>query len=256
MIASLGMYDLPQMQAANDRFWVLIRDGLRRAGQPAPESLTRGTDAYWPAWTSPDLVLSQTCGLPYRARFHGKVTLIGTPDYGLDGCPPGHYRSLFVARTSDTRKTLADFQGATLAYNEDLSQSGWAAPSNHVAGTGLVWSGLLRTGAHIASSRAVADGRADLAAIDALTWELLKRYEEWPTQLSVIEATAPTPALPYIARAGADADLLFDVVTAAIAVLPADDREVLHLRGFVRVPAGAYLAVPNPPAPEAVIPTT
>ncbi len=256
MIASLGMYDMPPMQAANDRFWAMIRDGLRSAGHAAPESLTRGPDAYWPAWTSSDLVLSQTCGLPFRARLHGKVTLIGTPDYGLAGCPPGHYRSLFVARAKDTRKTLADFQGATLAYNEDLSQSGWGAPSNHVAGTGLVWGGLLLTGAHIASARAVADGRADLAAIDALTWELLKRYEDWTQQLSVIEATAPTPGLPYIARAGADADLLFDVITVAIAALSADDREVLHLRGFVRVPPGAYLALPNPPAPEAAFAAT
>lgn len=128
MIASLGMYELSGMAGANDRLWALIRDGLRARGIAAPDGLTRGEVAYWDAWQSPDLVLSQTCGFPYRARLHDKVTLIGTPDYGLPGCPPGHYCSVFVARKDDPRVTLDQFDGTALAYNEPLSQSGWAAP--------------------------------------------------------------------------------------------------------------------------------
>ena len=61
MIASLGMYDFaPALQAANDRLWAGIRDGLRDHGIAAPDALTRGDAAYWQAWQSPDLVLSQT----------------------------------------------------------------------------------------------------------------------------------------------------------------------------------------------------
>ena len=93
MIASLAMYDRAEAQPANDRLWGLIRDGLRRSGGAAPDRLTRGDGAYWPAWEAPDLVLSQTCGYPFRARLIGTVTLIGTPDYGVTGCPPGHYCS-------------------------------------------------------------------------------------------------------------------------------------------------------------------
>ena len=89
MIAALGMYDRPETAAANDALWALIRDGLRARGMDAPEVLTRGAGAYWPAWESPDMLLSQTCGLPFRARLHEKVTLIGTPDYGVEGCALG-----------------------------------------------------------------------------------------------------------------------------------------------------------------------
>ena len=64
MIASLGMYDRTETAAANDRLWAGIRDGLRARGIAAPEALTRGDGAYWPAWQAPDLVLSQTCGFP------------------------------------------------------------------------------------------------------------------------------------------------------------------------------------------------
>ena len=127
MIASLGMYDRAETAQANDNLWGLIRDRLRAEGHQAPDTLTRGSGAYWPAWEAPDLVFSQTCGFPYRARLHGTVTLIGTPDYGVAECPPGHYCSVFVARTDDDRGPLSAYSGAAFAFNDDLSQSGWAA---------------------------------------------------------------------------------------------------------------------------------
>lgn len=253
MIASLGMYDRPETAAANDRLWANIRDGLRAEGINAPDALTRGERAYWDAWQSPDLIFSQTCGFPYRAKLHDHVTLIGTPDYGLPGCPPGHYNSVFVARRDDPRSTLEDFSHAPFAYNEDLSQSGWAAPQNHAAAHGLHFPPSLQTGGHRLSALAIAESRADLAAIDALTWELLTQYEPFAANLKEIARTEPpTPVLPYITAKGADAALYFRVTAAAIAALSAADRATLHLRGLIRIPAESYLAVPTPPSPEQI----
>jgi len=250
MIAALGMYDLGPLQASNDRLWAGIRDGLRARGVAAPDHLTRGADAYWTAWQSADLVLSQTCGLPYRARLQGSVTLIGTPDYGLDDCAPGHYRSVFVARAEDARDDPAAFSGAPFAYNEPLSQSGWAAPQTHAAAHGLSFPPAVETGGHRLSAVAVAEGRADLAAIDALTWIMLTRHDPVAARLKVVGRTEPaTPGLPYIAAAGADQAATFAAVAEAIAALSQTDRDTLHLRGFVAIPAAAYLAVPIPPAP-------
>jgi len=252
MIASLGMYDFPPLQRANDRLWMTIRDRLRAMGIAAPDCLTRGVQAYWHAWQSPNLVLSQTCGFPFRARLHDRVVLVGTPDFGIDGCRPGHYRSVFVARADDTRATLAEFSGSRFAFNEDLSQSGWAAPQNHAAAWGLQFPPAIRTGAHHLSAQAVAEGRADLAAIDAVTWALLVRHDEVTSDLKVVGQTDPTPGLPYISGPGSNADALFAAVSAAISGLTEADRDLLHLRGFVRIPAAAYLAVPIPRAPEAI----
>lgn len=251
MIASLAMYDFGPAMAANDRLWALIRDGLRAASQPAPEALTRGETAYWPAWEAPDLILSQTCGYPYRTRLHDKVTYIGTPDYGVEGCPPGYYRSVFVARRDDPRRDLTAFDGARLAYNEALSQSGWAAAQTHAAALDIRLPPALQSGGHRLSAAAVAEGRADIAAVDAVTWALMQD-EPAAAFLHVIAQTAPTPGLPCIAASGADADLMFDVVSAAIAALSPGDRETLHLKGLTRIPKSAYLAVPNPPAPEQI----
>lgn len=252
MIASLGMYDLPELQAANDALWALIRDGLRAAGTPAPDALTRGAQAYWPAWEDPELVLSQTCGYPFRARLHGRVTLVGTPDFGLPNCPPGHYNSVFVVRKTDPRQTLADFDGASFAYNEALSQSGWAAPQTYAMGIGLSLPPRLCTGGHALSAQAVAEGRADIAAIDAATWAFLERAHPFTAALREVGRTPPTPGLPYIAAPGADAALLFALIGDAIAALSPANRATLMLKSLVQIPAEAYLAVPNPPSPEAM----
>ncbi|MBL9051120.1 MAG: PhnD/SsuA/transferrin family substrate-binding protein [Tabrizicola sp.] len=252
MIASLGMYDFGPLQGANDRLWRLVRDALRDQGIPAPETLTRGEAAYWPAWQSPDLILSQTCGYPFRARLHDKVTYVGTPDYGVEGCPAGHYCSVFVARADDPRRTLAEFDGARFAFNEPLSQSGWAAPQTHAAKLGIRLPPTLQTGGHLLSARAVAEGRADLAALDAVTHALMLSSDPVSDRLRVIAVTDPTPGLPYISGPGHDPEPIFQAISAAIAALSDEDRVALRLKGIVRIPLAAYLAVPNPPAPEQI----
>jgi ABC-type phosphate/phosphonate transport system substrate-binding protein len=249
VIAALAMYDRPEVQGANDRFWALTRDGLRARGIAAPEALTRGEMAYMPGWLRPDLVLAQTCGFPYRAKLHGKVALIGTPDYGVEGCPPGHYRSVFVARADDSRD-LAAFSGIPIAYNDGLSQSGWAAPQNHAAKLALSFPAGLCTGGHVASARAVAEGQADLAAVDAVTWAMIEDHDPaLAAALHVVALTDPTPGLPYIAALAADAETTFTAVAEAIAALSPSERSILHLKGLVRIPAASYLAVPTPPSP-------
>ncbi|TMV09566.1 phosphate/phosphite/phosphonate ABC transporter substrate-binding protein [Ruegeria sediminis] len=246
MTAMLGMYDMPPLQAANDRFWTLIRTHL---GQ-GPESLTRDRD-HWEVWQDPGMVFSQTCGMPYRTRLHGRVRLVGTPDYGLTGCPPGHYCSVFVARGDDAR-ALDELVAGTFAYNEALSQSGWAAPLSHLSGLGLRPRDLLQTGGHARSAEAVARGSADLASLDALTWELLKEHTDLGVRLREVARTAPTPTLPYITALARDARAVAAAVRAAIADLSPADRETLHIRQLVDIPSETYLAVPTPPGPETI----
>ena len=249
MIASLGMYDRVEAQPSNDRLWGLIRDGMRAVGLAAPDELTRGAGAYLPAWQARDLVLSQTCGYPYRARLHGHVTLIGTPDYGVAGCPPGYYCSVFVARAGDPRQTLVEFDGAALAFNDDLSQSGWAGPQTHARRLGLSLPPHLRTGGHLMSAQAVAEGRAEIAGLDAVTWDMIAQWDDVATGLKVVGRTVPTPGLPYIAGPGVDGGMMFDIVSRAVADLAEADRAILRLKGLVRIPAEVYLAIPTPPGP-------
>ena len=251
MIASLPMYDLPDCRDANDRYWAQIRDRLRSAGSTAPDDLTRDMPDFMAHWQRPDLVLSQTCGYPFRAMLQGKVTLIGTPDFGLEGCPPGYYQSVLVARADDARGEVLAFKEARFAYNDAMSQSGWAAAQTHAAGLGFQFRPALQTGGHALSARAVLDGVADIAAIDAMTWRLLQRNDAGMAGLRVVGRSEPTPCLPYIAALGANHRRVFNAVAAAVGALDAVDRELLGIQRLLYIPPVAYLAIPNPAPPEA-----
>jgi len=242
------MYDLPELRGATDRLWAAIAGRLRAAGIAAPDALDRTTDP-WTLWQAPDLLLAQTCGLPYRAVLHRKVALVGTPDYALQGCPPGYYCSVIVVRAGESGNP-ARYAGARLAYNEALSQSGWAAPLAWAGPRGLNFGPLVQTGAHAASARAVAEGRADIAAIDAVTWRLLKRHDPLARALREIAHTEPTPGLPLITAATQDRQPIASAVATAIATLPRADAAALGLAGLVQIPGEAYLGQSTPPSPE------
>ncbi len=243
MIASLPMYDRPETARANDALWTRIRAALGYG----PLRLDRKR-APWDVWSDPDLVLSQTCGLPFRTRLHKQVTLVGTPDYGIEGAPPGYYRSVFVVRRGDSHD-LPAYRARRFAYNDAGSQSGWAAAQTHAMSLGFRFENCLASGAHRASARMVADGRADIAALDAVSWRLMLAHDGFAAGLEVIAASEPTPGLPLISARGRDQAQLFAAVRAGIEALDAASRRALGLRALVHIPAEAYLAVPTPPAP-------
>lgn len=244
MIAMLGMYDRPETAAANDRLWTSIRDTL----EYGPACLTRDKD-FWEIWESPELLFAQTCGMPYRTRLHRQVQLIGTPDYGLPDCPAGHYYSVFITHMDVAQATLSELCNGVFAYNEPVSQSGWAAPSSHLAGLGLAPKTRLQTGAHYLSARAVAEKRADFASLDAMTWELINRYDDFAKTLYVVARTTPTPTLPYITGARQNAGEIRKAVTDAIDNISDADRAILGIQQLVQIPPSVYLAVPTPLPP-------
>lgn len=234
-VATLPMYDWPEVRAETDALWARLRDALRACGIAAPEALSR--DAMH--WTHPRLALSQTCALPLRLGLAGKVTLVGAPDYGHAGCPPGYYRSALVVRHDDPRESASELAGARFAYNSTDSQSGWGAlvaalgPLDHALG--------LATGAHRDSVRAVAEGSADVAAIDAQSWRLALAWEPAAARLRVVGWTRPTPGTPFITAGGRDPAPFAAAAAAAIAALAPPVRAALGLAGFAPLTSTHYL---------------
>ena len=247
-LAALPMYDRPENAAAHDALWALIRDGLRARGVAAPDALDRSLGV-WEGWESPDLVLGQVCNLPWRTRLRGRLRLVGASDHGLPGVPPGHYFSVFVARPDDDPDPAA-YVGRRFAFGEALGHSGWGAPQAWAAERGLRFPATLETGGHRESVRAVAEGRADLAAIDAVTWRMIERWEpEAARALRVIGRTGASPGLSF-ATAARDPAPHREAVSEAIGALDAASRDALGLVGVVALPERAYTDLP--PAPAAV----
>jgi ABC-type phosphate/phosphonate transport system substrate-binding protein len=249
MIASLMMYLRPETAGAHDRYWALIRAALAGRGIAAPETLDNAKDEF-EVWKAADLVLSQTCGMPYRTWLHDKVSLIGTPDFGVENCPAGYYNSVLVVRADDPRADLAAYRDARFTYNQTFSQSGFAAPYALVKPLGFWFSNRSQSHGHRNSARAVAESRADIAALDAVTWRLIQRYDDFADRLRVLAVTPATPGLPYIAAPGANAAATCGAVADAIAQLSPADQDMLGLKGIVHIPRAAYLAISNPPAAD------
>ncbi|EFL88464.1 phosphate/phosphite/phosphonate ABC transporter substrate-binding protein [Ahrensia sp. R2A130] len=241
-VASLPMYDFPELREAHDRFWVAIRDNIHAEGVNAPDSLSLGGETM-SHWTDAALILSQTCGLPYARDLHGKVQLVGTPDYGVESCPPGYYHSAIVIRADDERETFADFASARFAVNSTGSQSGYKALTKALENIGSSLRIPQITGSHENSALAVAEGREDVAAIDAVTFQHLCRYRSWTEKLRILTHTPPTPGLPYICSLDAPRTTILNAVRQSIDALSIDDREALLIRGMVDIPASRYAAV-------------
>jgi len=97
---------------------------------------------------------------------------------------------------------LERLRGARFVYNNPDSMSGLIGITRDLeaAGEGFdIFAERVETGAHRASLRAVAEGRADVATIDCRSWALAGRYDaDAVAALSVVGWTARRKGLPYI----------------------------------------------------------
>ncbi|MEM8658482.1 MAG: PhnD/SsuA/transferrin family substrate-binding protein, partial [Pseudomonadota bacterium] len=180
---------------------------------------------------------SQTCGLPFRLGLHRRFALVGALDFGLPGCPPGYYRSVLVTRASEARSIPHLISEGRCVINAPDSQSGcWALRQ-----FGCLEAGSLVSGGHAASLRMLREGQADLAAIDAQTWRLLRRQTGQITGLKIAALSRPTPGLPLITTHARDLPAFRAALPAAIQACPSPTRLRLGLRGFVALEPAAYL---------------
>lgn len=248
MIASLPMYLRPENRAAHDSYYALIRDALRDHGQDAPDALTHDAPI-WDTWGRPDLTLGQICNLPYRMEFSGKVTLIGAADHDLPNTPSGSYYSVLITRKNDDPDPCS-YGTRTLAFNEPASHSGWTAAQIWAAQNDICWTKTLQTGGHHASAQAVAQGRADIAAIDAQTWRNITRWAPFADSLCVVARTGTSPGLSYITAANRDPAPYFAAIGQAIAALTAETRQILDIKAIVALPETDYLDLPLPHPPQ------
>ena len=210
--ASLPMYDLPEVRDSTDRMWMAIAQEMRAGGvRGVPDALERPA-RHHDAWRPDGLLLSQSCGYPVAAPLRGTLRVVATPHYAAPGCEGHRYTSALVVRSSSAVTAPGLLRGVVCAFNARDSQSGYNALRALIAplaGGAPFFSHTIETGAHAASLGAVRDRRADVCAVDCVTWALLRRHR--PASLSGLEVlchTEPVPGLPFVtAAAASDADV-------------------------------------------------
>lgn len=167
------------------------------------------------------------------AEFGDTMAVVGTFDYAVPDSGNGTYRSLIVTGTDRSLDELRSDPQTLAAVNDYASLSGWISFQH-------VWGGQPQsfvTGAHIESVRALGEGRAQVACIDAVSWNLFEEFE--PTavaRLRVIGQGPRIPCLPIMTPLHhADKVPQLRAAFAAMASDPAlaDARRALRIRDFL-----------------------
>jgi ABC-type phosphate/phosphonate transport system substrate-binding protein len=246
-IASLAMYDQPPIQHANDTLWAAIAERLQLQGVEAPLRLTRDVDLD-EVWTHPGLLLGQACAYPLMTTLKDVVQVVATPRYAAAGCEGAFHRSAIVVNARHGPSRLEALRGARCVVNDLLSNTGTnvlRAQIAPLAREGRFFGEVQVTGAHAASLAAVAAGKADVAAIDGVTFALLGKLEpDLTAAVRVIGWTRVCPGLPFVTAAATSVRGL-GALRRALESVAADPslettRQALLLEGFTILPPGAY----------------
>jgi ABC-type phosphate/phosphonate transport system substrate-binding protein len=248
MIAALPMYDFAPVRAATDGWWRGIAKALRLQGlTEIPERLTR--ERAERLWRHPKLLFGQVCGFPLIRAYGTRPQLIATPCYDVPGCDGPEYSSVIVVHANNPAVEMEDLRGRVAAISGTDSHSGChilramvaplASPGSRFFGRQII------TGSHAGSLEAIEAREADVAAIDAITYSLIKR--SMPQALDnfrVLGRSPLAPAPPYITSSltsKGDIDRMRDALVDALADPHlASCRDELMIRGAKIVSIDKY----------------
>jgi ABC-type phosphate/phosphonate transport system substrate-binding protein len=190
---------------------------------PDPASLPPDELDFRTVWLHPQLLFAQTCWGPMEQGLSRHVQVTGQPGYdGFEGGQGEFYSSAILMRSEGQAHAspaaggraaipLDLLRSRRLAFNSPDSMSGIIALSRDLEAMGAttnLFSERVETGGHRDSIVAVAEGRADVCAIDCRTWAMAQRFERAAQDVQVVGWTKRRKGLPYITAAGVSNDLL------------------------------------------------
>ncbi len=179
------------------------------------------------------MALGWICGLLYTYQQDQQPSahyrILGAPVFSGQTDPV--YFSYLVVHKDSPFQTLADLHGRRLVINEPGSYSGNHALWAHLRTLDQppVFARVLQSGGHSASMRRVAEGEAELAAIDHTVFDYWQgsgsvERRALTQQLRVIGQTDPAPAPPWVVSPQVSAadfaaiqDVLFRLHTSPLA---------------------------------------
>ncbi len=200
---------------------------------PDPATLPSDSLDLQTLWKHPDLLLAQTCWGPLEQGLAAHVVVVGQPSYdGIEGGQGEFYSSAILMRRGAGEATAASSDGRAIlpldllrnvrfACNGMDSMSGVIGLTRDLEAVGeslVIFSERIETGAHRASIVAVAEGRADVCAIDCRTWQMAQRHEPRAADLQVVGWTARRKGLPFITSRHTPADTVERLRAALAAV--------------------------------------
>ncbi|MCA0050968.1 PhnD/SsuA/transferrin family substrate-binding protein [Mesorhizobium sp. B283B1A] len=190
-----------------------IRDAEGKLIAPDPATLPPDKLDFHKLWLHPALLFAQTCWGPMELGLSRHVQVVGQPSYdAYEGGQGELYSSALVMRTGEGPEVRSPADGRAMlpldlirgkrfTFNSLDSMSGIIALTRDLetAGESLdIFSSRSESGGHRGSIVTVAEGRADIAAIDCESWALAQRFEPAARKVVIVGWTARRKGLPFI----------------------------------------------------------
>ena len=150
--------------------------------------------------------LGWICGLPYIWKADqepSSIELVAAPvmRHPRYQQRPIYYSDVIVNRDSDYYN-FANLRGASWAYNEPHSQSGYNITRYHLAMQGEYkgyFGRVVEAGSHLQALEMVLERRIDATALDSTVFEMeLETRPHLRTQVRAIETFRPSPMPPWV----------------------------------------------------------
>ncbi|MCB0211914.1 MAG: PhnD/SsuA/transferrin family substrate-binding protein [Anaerolineae bacterium] len=169
----------------------------------------------WQQFDEGKIEAAWICGLPYVQRVDEqkvKLDLLAAPVMQKPRYKnqPIYYSDIVVHRKS-AFYTFDDLKGASWAYNEPGSQSGYNIVRHHLAQLGHTngyFGQVVQSGGHQASLKMVLDQEIDASAIDSTVLETeLILHPEISKNLRIIVRLGPSPIPPWVINKAVTSEL-------------------------------------------------
>ena len=145
------------------------------------------------------------CGLPYVLRADTpdpKIELLAAPVIkGARYRNEPVYFSDIVVRKDSRFRSFMDLKGASWAYNEPGSHSGYNVVKYYLAALGLngdFFSKVIESGTHLRSLEMILNGEIDASAIDSIVLGVETRRSDIGSFLRKIGTIGPSPIPPLV----------------------------------------------------------
>ena len=242
--ASLPMYCLPEMAAANAALWSALQQRLRAKGVDTADIKFDSDGSSVPDGIGPAIFFTQMCGYPLFKHYRDQGILLATPHYALPGCAGSTHRAFFMVRVDDPATCLEDLRGRIFGCNSLLSNSGMNLPRlslARIAGGKSFFSSVVMTGGHVGSLERLGDRSIDVCSIDNVTWGFFSKFRPIAAKrYRILDETVTSPSLPFVTSVNttkSDAAAIAEVLHEIIG-----DPQIADLRGILEL---AGLSVPD-----------
>ncbi|TGQ39932.1 PhnD/SsuA/transferrin family substrate-binding protein [Mesorhizobium sp. M00.F.Ca.ET.220.01.1.1] len=229
--------DAPESVVRSNRELPAVPGGiLDDAGEliaPDPATLPPDELDFHQLWLSPALLFGQTCWGPMELGLARHVRVVAQPNYDAFEGGQGELYSSAVVMAAGGGSSVASPQnakalipidllrGRRFTFNNPDSMSGLIGLTRDLEAMGEsldIFASRSESGGHRSSIVAIAEGRADIAAIDCQSWALAQRFEPAAREVKVVGWTARRKGLPYITARTTPAPIIAAMREAVAAV--------------------------------------